>query len=121
MTKTALVIDDSSTTREIVSYSLREAGFDTLTANDGQQALEVLTRRSVDLIISELNMPVMDGLTFVRQVRLRDDLRGVPILMLTTESQAAMKEEGRQAGVTGWLVKPFNPEMLLKVIAKVVP
>ena len=121
MPKTALVIDDSSTTREVVSYSLREAGFDTLTANDGQQALDVLSGHSVDLIISDLNMPVMDGITFVRHARQREELREVPILMLTTESHAAMKEQGRQAGATGWLVKPFNPEMLLKVIAKVVP
>jgi two-component system, chemotaxis family, chemotaxis protein CheY len=121
MAKTALVVDDSTTMREMVSYSLKEAGFDTLTAGDGQQALDVLQGKSVDLIISDLNMPVMDGITFIKQARQRDELKGVPILMLTTESQAGMKEQGKAAGATGWLVKPFNPEMLLKVIAKVVP
>lgn len=121
MAKTALVVDDSTTMREMVSYSLKEAGFETLTAGDGQQALDVLEGKAVDLIISDLNMPVMDGLTFIRNARQRDELKGVPILMLTTESQASMKEQGKAAGATGWLVKPFNPEMLLKVIAKVVP
>lgn len=121
MAKTALVVDDSTTMREMVSYSLKEAGFDTLTAGDGQQALDALQGKSVDLIITDLNMPVMDGLTFVKAARARDELKTVPILMLTTESQQTMKEQGKAAGATGWLVKPFNPEMLLKVVAKVVP
>jgi two-component system, chemotaxis family, chemotaxis protein CheY len=121
MPKTALVVDDSTTMREMVSYSLKEAGFETLTAGDGQAALDVLQGKSVDLIISDLNMPVMDGITFIKHARERDELKGVPILMLTTESQASMKEQGKAAGATGWLVKPFNPEMLMKVIAKVVP
>lgn len=121
MGKTALVVDDSTTMREMVSYSLKEAGFETLTAGDGQAALDTLTGRSVDLIITDLNMPVMDGITFIKNARQRDELKQVPILMLTTESQAGVKEQGKAAGATGWLVKPFNPEMLLKVVAKVVP
>ncbi|MGQ0646679.1 MAG: response regulator [Gemmatimonadaceae bacterium] len=121
MAKTALVVDDSTTMREMVSFSLKEAGFHTLTAGDGQQALDVLQGKNVDLIISDLNMPVMDGLTFIRHARSREDLKGVPILVLTTESQPHMKQQGKAAGATGWLVKPFNPEMLLKVVAKVVP
>lgn len=121
MGKTALVVDDSATMRDMVAFSLKSAGFETLTAGDGQQALDVLHGASVDLIISDLNMPVMDGFTFIRQARSRDALKGVPILVLTTESQAHMKEQGKAAGATGWLVKPFNPDMLLKVVAKVVP
>lgn len=121
MGKTALVVDDSATMRDMVAFSLKAAGFETLTAGDGQQALDVLHGNSVDLIISDLNMPVMDGFTFIRQARGRDALKGVPILVLTTESQGHMKEQGKAAGATGWLVKPFNPEMLLKVVAKVVP
>ena len=121
MGKTALVVDDSTTMREMVSYSLKGAGFETLTAGDGREALTVLDRRAVDLIISDLNMPVMDGLSFIREARAREELKGVPILVLTTESQQHMKEQGKAAGATGWLVKPFNPDMLLKVVAKVVP
>ena len=121
MGKTALVVDDSATMRDMVAFSLKAAGFETLTAGDGQQALDVLTGATVDLIISDLNMPVMDGFTFIRQARTRPALKGVPILVLTTESQTHMKEQGKAAGATGWLVKPFNPEMLLKVVAKVVP
>ena len=121
MGKTALVVDDSTTMREMVSYSLKEAGFEAVTAGTGQEGLDALSGKSVDLIISDLNMPVMDGLTFIKHVRAIDSCKGVPILMLTTESQQSMKEQAKAAGATGWLVKPFNPEMLLKVIAKVVP
>jgi two-component system chemotaxis response regulator CheY len=121
MGKTALVVDDSTTMREMVSYSLKEAGFEAWTAGNGQEALDALDGKTVDLIISDLNMPVMDGLTFLKQVRAREAFKGVPILMLTTESQQSMKDQAKAAGATGWLVKPFNPEMLLKVIAKVVP
>lgn len=121
MGKTALVVDDSTTMREMVSYSLKEAGFSAVTAGNGQEGLDALAGTSVDLIISDLNMPVMDGLTFIKHVRAIDSCKGVPILMLTTESQQSMKEQAKAAGATGWLVKPFNPEMLLKVIAKVVP
>ena len=120
MAKTALVVDDSTTLREMVSYTLREAGFETLTAGDGQEALDVLHGQSVDLIITDLNMPVMDGIAFIKAVRAQSAFKGVPVLMLTTESQQAMKDLARAAGATGWLVKPFNPEMLLRVIAKVV-
>jgi two-component system chemotaxis response regulator CheY len=107
--------------REMVSYTLRQAGFEPLTGGNGQEALDRLTGQQLDLIITDLNMPVMDGLTFIRAVRARDEYRFVPILMLTTESQADVKAQGKAAGATGWLVKPFNPEMLLQVIAKVVP
>ena len=121
MSKTALVVDDSATLREMVSYTLKQAGFEPLTGGNGQEALDKLTGQQLDLIITDLNMPVMDGLTFIRAVRARDEYKFVPILMLTTESQADMKGQGKAAGATGWLVKPFNPEMLLQVIGKVVP
>ena len=121
MSKTALVVDDSATMREMVSYTLKQAGFEPLTGGNGQEALDQLTGQAVDLIITDLNMPVMDGLSFIKAVRARDEYRFVPILMLTTESQADVKAQGKAAGATGWLVKPFNPEMLLQVIGKVVP
>ncbi len=121
MSKTALVVDDSATMREMVSYTLKQAGFEPLTGGNGQEALDKLTGQPMDLIITDLNMPVMDGLSFIKAVRSRDEYKFVPILMLTTESQADMKAQGKAAGATGWLVKPFNPEMLLQVIGKVVP
>jgi two-component system chemotaxis response regulator CheY len=121
VSRTALVVDDSATMREMVSYTLKQAGFEPLTGGNGQEGLERLTGQPVDLIITDLNMPVMDGLAFISAVRARDAYKFTPILMLTTEAQADMKAKGKAAGATGWLVKPFNPEMLLQVIAKVVP
>jgi two-component system, chemotaxis family, chemotaxis protein CheY len=120
VSKTALVVDDSVTMREMVTYTLKEAGFEPLQGTNGQEGLDQLTGQPVDLIITDLNMPVMDGLTFINSVRAKEEYKFTPILMLTTESQQEMKEKGKAAGATGWLVKPFNPEMLLKVIAKVV-
>lgn len=121
MSKIALVVDDSATMREMVSYTLKQAGFEPLTGGNGQEGLDQLKGQAVDLIITDLNMPVMDGLAFITAVRAREEYKFTPILMLTTESQADMKSKGKQAGATGWLVKPFNPEMLLQVIGKVVP
>lgn len=120
MSKTALIVDDSATMREMVSYTLKQAGFDPLTGANGQEALDMLTGQQMDLIITDLNMPVMDGLSFIKAVRARDEYKFVPILMLTTESQVEMKAQGKAAGATDWLVKPFNPEMLMQVIGKVV-
>lgn len=121
MSRTALVVDDSATMREMVSYTLKQAGFEPMTGGNGQEGLDRLSGQPVDLIITDLNMPVMDGLAFISAVRARDEYKFTPILMLTTEAQADMKAKGKAAGATGWLVKPFNPEMLLQVIAKVVP
>src|ERR1700761_5440043 len=124
MSKTALIVDDSATMREMVSQALRDCGFDPLTAGHGREGLDQLNTvgdRPIDLIISDVNMPVMDGIEFIGEVRKRPASAFVPILMLTTESDASMKERGKAAGARGWLLKPFNPEMLRKVIAKVVP
>lgn len=119
--KTALVVDDSITIRQMVAFTLKQAGFAVIEAGHGQQAAEAITGRKVDLIITDLNMPVMDGITFIRLVRGQPENRFTPVLMLTTESQAAKKQEGKAAGATGWIVKPFNPTKLIEVIAKVVP
>ena len=121
MTRTALVIDDSASMRQMVTITLSEAGFTTLEGADGQQGLSALGRAGkVDLITTDLNMPVMDGITFIRQARQLPICKFTPILMLTTESQEARKLEGKAAGATGWLVKPFDPEKLLQVIGTVV-
>jgi two-component system, chemotaxis family, chemotaxis protein CheY len=122
--KIALIVDDSASMRQMVGFTLRGAGFEVLEGGDGQEALNKLAAApgsKVDLIITDLNMPVMDGLTFIKNVRTKPTCRFTPILMLTTESQESRKAEGKAAGATGWIVKPFHPEQLLKVIEKVLP
>ena len=121
MPRTALIVDDSASIREMVAYTLREAGFTVLEGIHGADALEKLGDRGADLVITDLNMPVMDGITFIRQLRSRQANRYTPVLMLTTESQAEKKQQGKAAGATGWIVKPFHPAKLLDVIAKVLP
>lgn len=107
--------------RDMVAFTLKQAGFDVVEAPDGQKALSVLAGQKVDCIITDLNMPVMDGIALIRAVRANGQLRATPILMLTTESDQSKKDEGRQAGATGWLVKPFNPEKLVQTVMKVCP
>ncbi len=119
MKKKVLTVDDSATMRSLVSHTLSEAGFEMLEAEDGDAALTVLASHTVDLIITDLNMPRMDGFTLITEVRAGASHPYVPILMLTTESDPARKERGKQAGATGWIVKPFNPEKLVQVVNKV--
>jgi two-component system chemotaxis response regulator CheY len=121
LAKTALVVDDSVSMREMVSYTLKTAGFEVLQGANGEEGLGQLDRHNVELIITDLNMPVMDGITFIQRVRTRTKNKFTPVLMLTTEHQDAKKQAAKAAGATGWLTKPFNPEQLLKVVAKVVP
>jgi two-component system, chemotaxis family, chemotaxis protein CheY len=120
MPRAALVVDDSSTMRQMVAFTLCGAGYSVVEAPDGAAALRELERASFNLVITDLNMPIMDGVTFIREARRKPNGRAVPILMLTTESQEAKRQEGKQAGATGWLVKPFNPEKLLAILEKVV-
>ena len=119
MGRTALVVDDSAPIREMVAYTLREAGFSVIEAINGQDALQKLGDRRADLVITDLNMPMMDGITLIRHLRNRATTKYTPVLMLTTESQAEKKQEGKSAGATGWIVKPFHPGRLLEVVAKV--
>ena len=121
MAQTALVLDDSPSMRQLVSYTLGEAGFEVLQGGNGQEGLGQLDKARVQLIVTDLNMPVMDGIKFIREVRARAANKFTPILMLTTESQDSKKQEGKAAGATGWLVKPFDPQQLLQVVKKVVP
>ncbi len=121
MAKSVLIVDDSVTMRQMVSFTLREAGFDVIEAENGQDGLSKLAAAKVDLIVTDLNMPVMDGISFVRSARELPGARYVPILLLTTESQAEKKAEGKAAGATGWIVKPFDPPKLLAVVSKVLP
>ncbi len=119
MSKKALTVDDSKTMRDMVSFTLKGAGFDVLEAEDGQNALSVLGGDKVDVIITDLNMPNMNGLELIGKLRADPVHKFTPILMLTTEGDAAKKEEGKAAGATGWIVKPFNPEKLVSVVNKV--
>lgn len=124
MPKMVLIVDDSSSMRQMVSFALKGAGFQVIEGGDGQDALDKLAGApggKVDLIITDLNMPVMDGLTFIKKARTLPACRFTPILMLTTENGDNRKAEGKEAGATGWIVKPFHPAQLLKVIEKVLP
>lgn len=120
MPKTVLVVDDSQSMRQMVAFTMKEAGYTVLEGGNGQEALDQLGGRKVDLVVTDLNMPVMDGISLIKQIRAQPANKFTPILMLTTESQEAKKQEGKAAGATGWMVKPFDPQQLLGVVAKVV-
>ncbi|MFC5306257.1 response regulator [Azospirillum picis] len=117
--KKVMTVDDSRTMRDMVSFTLRGAGYEVIEAADGQQAMSAIATAKVDLVITDLNMPVMDGLTLIRKLRAIPAHRTLPILMLTTEADESKKAEGRSAGATGWIVKPFNPDKLVSVVQKV--
>lgn len=119
MGKTIMTVDDSTSVRQMVSFTLKNAGYDVIEASDGQDALSKLASSRVNMILTDLNMPNMDGLELIRQVRAGDTHKFVPIIMLTTESQGSKKQEGKSAGATGWIVKPFKPPQLLAVVKKV--
>lgn len=121
MSRRALVVDDSTSMRQMVGYTLTQAGFEVREGANGQEGLDRLDSGPVELIITDLNMPVMDGLTFIKAVRSRPAFKFTPILMLTTEAGDARKQEAKVAGATGWIVKPFDPEKLLQVVGKVLP
>ncbi|KLN59928.1 Fis family transcriptional regulator [Kiloniella spongiae] len=116
-----LTVDDSKTMRDMVSFTLKGAGHNVIEASDGCEALRVLGGDRVDLVITDVNMPNMDGLTLCKEIRSNPTHRLTPILVLTTESDGNKKNEGRSVGATGWIVKPFNPEKLLQVVNKVCP
>ena len=120
MSKMALVVDDSTSMRQKVAFTLQQAGFSVIEGSDGKDALGKVSGKSVNLVVTDLNMPVMDGISMIKELRKLPNFKFTPILMLTTESTDAKKQEGKSAGATGWLVKPFNPEQLLQVVAKVV-
>ncbi len=121
MAKTALIVDDSTTMRQMVAFTLREAGYQVVEAEHGQDALDKISAQPVNPPSRIENMPVMDGFTFIKNVRAMPSHKFLPILMLTNQSQLSKKEQGKAAGATGWIVKPFDPEKLLQVVAKVLP
>ena len=120
MAKTILAVDDSGSLRQMVAFSLKAAGYDVIEAVDGQDGLDKAKRKTVDLVLTDQNMPVMDGLSLIKALRGMKDYKSVPILMLTTESGDDMKAMGRAAGASGWLVKPFDPTRLTEVVKKLI-
>lgn len=118
MAKVILTVDDSASVRQMVKFTLADAGYTVIEAVDGQDALSKL-QAPVNLVITDLNMPKLDGLGLIRRVRANPACKGIPILMLTTESQDSRKLEGKAAGATGWIVKPFATQQLLAVVKKV--
>lgn len=120
MNKCILTVDDSSTMRQMITFTLKGADFEVLEAADGVEALDLAKGKKLSLIITDVNMPRMDGITLVKQLRSLPEFRFTPILVLTTESGPDMKQNGKDAGATGWIVKPFSPEKLLEVVKKVI-
>jgi two-component system chemotaxis response regulator CheY len=118
MAKTFLIVDDSASMRQLIAFTIKDAGHEVLLAENGREALEKLKGVRADMVITDLNMPEMDGIMLITELRNMADYKFVPILMLTTESQVAKREEGKAAGASGWIVKPFSPEKLIEVVKK---
>lgn len=114
-----LAVDDSASMRQMVSFTLKGAGYDVVEAADGVEALTMAQRQSVDLVVTDVNMPNMDGITLIKELRGLPAYKFTPMLMLTTESGSEKKQQGKAAGATGWIVKPFNPDQLLATVKKV--
>jgi two-component system chemotaxis response regulator CheY len=120
MGKAILAVDDSASIRQMVAFTLKGAGYDVVEAGDGQDGLDKAKGQPFSLVLTDQNMPKMDGLSLIKSLRVLPQYKATPILMLTTESGDAMKAQGKAAGATGWLVKPFDPAKLLEVVKKVV-
>lgn len=119
MGKLIMTVDDSASVRQMVSFTLKDAGYDVIEAADGNDALGKIDGRIPNMVITDLNMPNLDGIGLIKALRTQSSCKFIPIIMLTTESQAERKMEGKAAGATGWIVKPFNPEQLIAVVKKV--
>lgn len=120
MAKTIMVIDDSASIRQVVGIALKGAGYEVVEAVNGQEALDKLSGQRVHLVISDVNMPVMDGITFLKKLKERAEYKFTPVIMLTTESAENKKAEGQAAGAKAWVVKPFQPQQLLNAVSKLV-
>ncbi len=120
MSKTVLVVDDSPSVRKMVQMTLAGAGYDIIEAEDGQDAFEKATSNRIDAVLTDQNMPRLDGLSFIRQFRGTPQSVGVPIVFLSTESDATLKAQAKEAGATGWMVKPFDQNQILAVVKKIV-
>ncbi len=121
MSKRIITVDDAATMRKMVGFTLKSTGHEVLEAADGVQALSTIKQQQVDLVITDVNMPNMDGIELTRQIRTLPNYQKTPIILLTTESDPGKKNQGRAAGATGWIVKPFNQDQLLSIVSKVLP
>lgn len=119
MAKVIMTADDSASVRQMVSFTLKQGGYEVIEAVDGKDALQKLGNQRVDMLITDLNMPNLDGIGLIKGARALTSCKFIPIVMLTTESQDGRKQEGKAAGATGWIVKPFKPEQLMAVVKKV--
>ena len=119
MSKKIMTVDDSASVRQMVSFTLQGAGYDVIEAEDGKDALEKIDGTGVHMVLTDLNMPNVDGVELTKALRAKTPYKFITIVLLTTESQASKKQEGKDAGATGWIVKPFKPEQLLAVVKKV--
>ena len=120
MGKTILIVDDSATIRQVVGMTLKGAGYEVMEASDGKDALKKLDGKKINLIISDVNMPNMDGITFVKEAKKLANYKFTPVIMLTTESQESKKAEGQAAGAKAWVVKPFQPAQMLAAVSKLI-
>jgi two-component system chemotaxis response regulator CheY len=118
MSKTILSVDDSASIRQLVSFTLQKEGYEVVEAIDGQDAMQKATGKTVDMVITDLNMPNVDGIALIQSLRADPAFKFTPIVMLTTESSMNKKDAGKQAGATGWIVKPFKPEQLVAVVKR---
>lgn len=119
MAKTVLIVDDSESIREVVNFTLENSGYHVLIGVDGKDALKFLDGRNIDLVITDLHMPEMNGIELIKEIRALEHYKRIPILFLTTESQRERKQEAKDAGATGWIIKPFVPAKLLAAMSKV--
>lgn len=120
MKRKALVVDDSESIREIVKFTLENNGYEITLGNDGKHALTFLDGRHFDIVITDLHMPEMDGIELIKHIRAKDEYKNTPIIILTTESQISKKEMAKEAGATGWIIKPFAPQKLILALNKVI-
>lgn len=120
MAKTILIVDDSASLRQVVKIALMDAGYDVIEAGNGQEGLQRLDGRKIHLIVSDVNMPIMDGITFLKNVKQHPSYKFTPVIMLTTETGDDKKKAGQEAGAKAWVVKPFQPPILLAAIAKLI-
>lgn len=120
MSASLLVVDDSESVRQLLSFTLKDSGYNVTTASNGKEGLEKLEQSDVDMVITDLNMPLMNGMKFVEGIRARRESRFIPVVVVTTESLESKRQEARKAGVSGWITKPFHPDQLLDVIRKFV-
>ncbi len=120
MAKKILIVDDSSSVRTVARLALREKGYDVVEAGNGQEALTVLEGDRCHLVISDVNMPVMDGISLLKQIKAHPNYKFTPVIMLTTESGEDKKQEGRAAGAKAWIIKPFQPQVLVDAVSKLI-